>query len=501
MISRRKGFGLHKILRGGISQKPHTSRRFSRRRVAYDARGRRTSVTDPLGNAVATAYDSEGRVLSVRGAAYPVDWGYDEWGDRVSMATYRDGSLAAGDVTQWLRDAATGLVTNRVSADGRRTAYAYDALGRPVRRTDARGISTDCAYDAAGDLAQVSHSDGTPSAAFARDRAGRLVAAVTDGISTNRFAYDTFGSVTNETQNGVAISRNYDNYGRLAAMDGAAYGYDALGRLASVEADGLSFTWLRVPGTDLPAGYVCGDFWRTVAYEPKRDLVAAVTNAFGDAVISSFGYGNDAAGRRVVIRRGGSAFGDLAGSADSYGYNARSEVVSALREKDGAEVYGFQEDFAYDPIGNRTESAVYDENGVRYASAYETDERNRYVSRTVPGLAAARGYADARATVTVNGNPAFRLGGYFFGTAAFDNTESDVDAQVEAYAVLPSDEAAAAISSRRSRTASMCRSRPKGSLMTRTATRQTSRHRRDAGRSNGTRRTGPSAGPAATGRS
>ena len=408
-------------------------------KFGYDARGRRTSVTDPLGNAVATAYDSEGRVLSVRGAACPVDWGYDAWGDRVSMATYRDGSLAQGDVTQWLRDAATGLVTNRVSADGRRTAYAYDALGRPVRRTDARGISTDYAYDAAGDLAQVSHSDGTPSAAFARDRAGRLVAAVTDGVSTNLLAYDAFGAVTNETQNGVAIERTYDGCGRLASMNGVAYGYDALGRLASVEADGLSFTWLRVPGTDLLAGYVCGDFRRTVAYEPKRDLVAAVTNAFGDAVISSFGYGNDAAGRRVMIKRGGSAFGDLAGSADSYGYDARSEVVSMLREKDGAEVCGFLEDFAYDPIGNRTESAVYDEDGTRYASVYETNGRNQYVSRTVPGLAAARGDADARATVTVNGNPAFRLGGYFFGTAAFDNAAAPVEAQVETYAALPSD--------------------------------------------------------------
>ncbi len=348
-------------------------------RFGYDGRGRRTSVTDPLGNAVTTAYDPEGRVLSMRGAAYPVDWRYDDWGDRISMATYRDESLARGDVTQWLRDAATGLVTNRVSADGRRTDYAYDA---------------------AGDLARVSYSDGTPSVAFARDRAGRLVAAVTDGVSTNLLAYDEFGAVTNETQNGVAVVRTYDGYGRLAAMDGAAYGYDALGRLASVEADGLSFTWLRVPGTDLPAGYVCGDFRRTVAYEPKRDL---------------------------------------AGSADSYGYNARSEVVSVLREKDGAEVCGFLEDFAYDPVGNRTESAVYDENGTRYASVYETNGRNQYVSRTVPGLAAARGYADARATVTVNGNPAFRLGGYFFGMAAFDNTESGVDAEVETCAALPLD--------------------------------------------------------------
>ena len=406
-------------------------------KFGYDARGRRTSVTDPLGNAVATAYDPEGRVLSVRGAACPVDWGYDEWGDRVSMATYRDGSLAAGDVTRWLRDAATGLVTNRVSADGRRTAYAYDALGRPVRRTDARGIVTDYAYDAAGDLAQDSHSDGTPSAAFVRDRAGRLVAAVTDGVSTNLLAYDTFGAVTNETQNGVAISRNYDNYGRLAAMDGAAYGYDALGRLASVEADGLSFTWLRVPGTDLPAGYVCGDFRRTVAYEPKRDLVAAVTNAFGDAVISSFGYGNDAAGRRTSVLRGGAAHGPLAGSLDAYGYDAISRLVSVRRTLGGEAVPGFAEDFAYDGAGNRTAWTVRDAAGSLHTTACSADALNRCVLRESPGLVSVRGLADEGATVTVGGCPAVRLGAYYFGTADADGGESGAWAEVVAYAALP----------------------------------------------------------------
>ena len=60
--------------------------------------------------------------------------------------------------------------------------------------------------------------------------AGRPVAAVTDGISTNRFAYDTFGSVTNETQNGIAIERTYDNCGRLVAMTAAHYDYSAFGR-------------------------------------------------------------------------------------------------------------------------------------------------------------------------------------------------------------------------------------------------------------------------------
>ena len=60
--------------------------------------------------------------------------------------------------------------------------------------------------------------------------AGRPVAAVTDGISTNRFAYDTFGSVTNETQNGIAIERTYDNCGRLVAMTAAHYDYSSFGK-------------------------------------------------------------------------------------------------------------------------------------------------------------------------------------------------------------------------------------------------------------------------------
>ena len=69
----------------------------------YDALGRQTSVTDPLTNTVYTAYDSEGRVVSQRGATYPVDYAYDEFGEKISMTTYRDIN-AAGDTTRWLRD-------------------------------------------------------------------------------------------------------------------------------------------------------------------------------------------------------------------------------------------------------------------------------------------------------------------------------------------------------------------------------------------------------------
>ena len=46
----------------------------------YDALGRQTSVTDPNGMTVTTAYDAEGHVISQRGATYPVDYAYDGFG-------------------------------------------------------------------------------------------------------------------------------------------------------------------------------------------------------------------------------------------------------------------------------------------------------------------------------------------------------------------------------------------------------------------------------------
>ena len=151
-----------------------------------------------------------------------------------------------------------------------------------------------------------------------------------------------------------------------------------------------------------------------------------------------FGYSNDAAGRRTAISRSGEAFGDLSGAVDAYGYNLRSEVVSARRTKDGAPVRGFDEDFSYDPIGNRIATTNYTETGAAVVSEYAANNLNQYTSRTVPGVAAVRGFADADATVTVNENPAYRLGEYFYGSDAFDNSAAPINAALVTTAALAS---------------------------------------------------------------
>ena len=173
----------------------------------------------------------------------------------------------------------------------------------------------------------------------------------------------------------------------------------------------------------------------TIAYDANNQLLQ-VRNATPTNVISQFDYTYDAAGRRVSIAKSGSAFGDLSGSVDTYTYNARSELTLARRTKGGQPVQGFSEDFAYDLIGNRRSSATYNEKGEAQTSTYQANNLNQYTMRTTPGYAAVRGEADSAATITVNENPTFRLGSYYFGSDLFDNTAAGGFANLETYAVL-----------------------------------------------------------------
>ena len=116
--------------------------------------------------------------------------------------------------------------------------------------------------------------------------------------------------------------------------------------------------------------------------------------------------------------------------------DTRSELTSARRTKNGQPIPGFSEDFDYDPIGNRRSSATYNEKGEAQTSTYEANNLNQYTSRTTPGYAAVRGEADPNATVTVNENPTFRLGSYYFGSDLFDNTAGGGLANLETYATL-----------------------------------------------------------------
>ena len=183
----------------------------NRTTFAYDPEtGLRTTVTDALTNVVHTAYDLQGRVTNTWGATYPVGYEYDAYGRMAALHTWRN-EAAAPDVTHWLYDPATGLLTNKVCADGLGPQYAYDPAGRLVQRTWARGVETDYAYDALGQLVSIDYSDSTPDVAFTYDRLGRQL-TVTDvlGIRTNLFSPTAL--LEERHPDGTALVRSYDDF-------------------------------------------------------------------------------------------------------------------------------------------------------------------------------------------------------------------------------------------------------------------------------------------------
>ena len=165
--------------------------------------------------------------------------------------------------------------------------------------------------------------------------------------------------VSEQLPGGEVLSRTTDAFGRPAGISVAGIGdpgspdyavtcgYDTAGRFGSVTTlaplAALAVQYGYVQGSDLMAGWssnVGVSFQRT--FEPNRDLIASVTNAWNGAAVSRFAYTNDELGRRA-------ARVDSGLTQNSFGYNIRSEVIEAIM---GSNTYGYE----YDPIGNRLAS-------------------------------------------------------------------------------------------------------------------------------------------------
>ena len=244
-------------------------------------------------------------------------------------------------------------------------------------------------YDSLGQLTNISYSDpagsgagSTPAVSFTYDRLGRQT-AITDGTGTRNFTYNSALQLTSEICNQQSeITRRYDVLGRDAGFDDGPgysirYGYDAIGRFASVQSavSGQTtnvFTYSYLPGSDLVQGYSTdAGFSFMRAYEPNRNLISGITNSFCGVAMHRFDYVNDAAGRRVQR-----ADVDISTVISNlFAYNARSELEDAAM---GTNSYSYR----YDPIGNRrvatnTCSAT---GGNAEAISYAANALNQYTS-------------------------------------------------------------------------------------------------------------------------
>ncbi|MEI6211847.1 MAG: hypothetical protein WCR06_09505 [bacterium] len=398
----------------------------------FDNLGRRTAVTNALGQVTSTAFDAKGQPLATWGATYPVRYGYSDAGRMTNMWTYRGNAAITSyqsildlegsmDRTRWLYEDATGLLTNKLYADSKGPVYAYTADGKLATRAWARGVTTSYAQDLSGALTNISYSDSTPAVLFAYDRYGRQTSTIAAGVSTNLYVYDNYGTLTNEVISLTSdicplisdLSRPADALGRSAGYElsqqgswlaGVQYQFDNTGNFSNLswsnalDAAGGTVNYTRQNGRIVSRTVQrgSGPVLTTAWTHDIRGLVVSLSNTVSNCV-SHCQYSNDPLGRRTAVSRSGSAY--TLSFTDRYGYNNRSEVTSTygyLGENADSNAPAYPDrafEYAFDPIGNRITSTVRNPANEARTATYTANALNQYTQRTVPGYAVLAGTA------------------------------------------------------------------------------------------------------------
>jgi len=363
----------------------------NRTSYAYDAStGRKIAETNALGKVTRYEFDAKGLLIKTWGdTVYPVSYLYNDFDQMVSMRTYQAGSgwdgtiwptnTGTADATTWQYDEATGLLTNKLYADGNGTAYSYTSDGKLAIRSWARGITTAYSYtNMSGEIIGINYSDSTPDISFTYNRVGQQV-TVDDAQGSRTFSYDPDTlALTNEiiVANGVTsiIARTRDSYGRPNGLSlgddySVTYGYSDVGRFDEIMSEVLDVTnnwqYSYLQNSSLIEKLIetGAGITNSRNYEISRNLITEIHNQAQGLTISKYQYTNDELGRRT--QRIDTTVSVM---TNDFGYNTRSELTNAFI---GAESF----DWTFDNIGNRQ---TYTTNSTTYT--YLANELNQYTN-------------------------------------------------------------------------------------------------------------------------
>jgi RHS repeat-associated protein len=288
-----------------------------------DANGQRLTSSGP-GGATAYAYDSRGRLASLRddaGGAFA--FAYDPVTDRLTGLSRPNGVNDALSYRENLLASRNASIGGALRA---RAEYTLDSLGRRTSLTDLDGGHS-FTHDLADRLIAATHpaASGLPAESFAYDQAGNRTSwtgsssgsgsydagmeLTSDG--THDYAYDAEGRLTQRRDRATGgITRyTWSDAGRLTSVMApngptSTYRYDAFGRRLEVNDNGVVRRFVysdwnlrnEFDGTNaLRATYIAGLFPDSV-YEVVRDgiryyplfdgvgSVTTLTDATGAAV-------------------------------------------------------------------------------------------------------------------------------------------------------------------------------------------------------------------------
>ncbi len=449
--------------------KVHDAAGYLQAEYAYDSAGRVATKTNANAKVARFSYNERGDLLRQWGdTEITVEYGYDSWGRRTTMATFRGGSgwnnaswptstAGAADVTTWAYQASTGLLISKTDADNKSTSYTYTQAGQIATRQWARSagatpVQTSYSYSpATGDLTSIDYNDSTPDLTYTYDRLGRA-ATVTDVSGTRTFNYNLSGTLELKSEDlpsffgsrrisypiavagfvGRPTGLQLGSAASPAADQSVVYGYDTYGRFTSLAAAGSTFSYSYVANSNLLGGIAetASGWTQSRQYLVDRDLLDVIETKVGAVSAAKFDYQYDNIGRRTGVAKTGSVYARYGngsqGLGTSWQYDDRSQVTAELTTLGGTAttLTGRVDAYAYDNFGNRASTAGTTHNGS--ASNYTTNSRNQYIQKTVPGVFDVAGAAASGATITVDGSSAgvVRHGEYFFKAHSISNSSA-----------------------------------------------------------------------------
>ncbi|WP_066912951.1 putative T7SS-secreted protein [Millisia brevis] len=371
----------------------------------WTADGQPTQVTYPDGTRESRTYDGEGNLLSTSNRAGLVTWHTYGPFDALSSRTAPDGTI-----TRYTRDTELRLtgVTNPL---GDTWSYRYDPAGRLVEQTDYNGARSAYRHDIVG---RVTETD-TPSGAvrsIGYDILGRLTSITTNAGAARRFGYDAggrlltaeavdadgrvwridserseAGRLLREVSPTGVVDFRYDVHGRRVesrSSTGSLTGWDwdSTGRPVALRVDERMVD-LRHDAVGRSTGFRVGDLAVDRAFDVAGRLVeqiaqahaAPLLNLGGPAAhasvlrVDGYGYRADGIPSEHVTTT------DLGVSRRRFDLDAVGRVLAVGSDD------GILERFAYDGLGNITDSAEPAAPGTTGADPHDRELRGTLLER------------------------------------------------------------------------------------------------------------------------
>ena len=248
---------------------------------------------------------------------------------------------ANGHETRYEYDA-RGNLTKETDALGNAICYAYSEDGFLLEKTDAAGNRSEYSYDGNGSLIFEDHSDGAILTNSYLSTMKKTVTADEDGETT--YWFDAFGHVISvEYPDGDMVTYGYDPEGRLIRLtypegNSVTYAYNDRGFLSKVI--GLDGRETLYEYDELGRRVKTTHSGRTITYEFDRrgDLIREVISG-GENLTIAYQYDEN----HQLVRESMSD-GTTTKTAE-YQYDSLGQLVSFRQE-------GYEEHYAYDPVGN-----------------------------------------------------------------------------------------------------------------------------------------------------